>query len=175
MMVRTRFDSGWMRRGCSLLWSIETLTKVTEPSQVISMREFFVIAKSWPDDLPSGGGNALVVSGFEGCLDVLDKSDSENWIEHDLKDLILSFQGEYEGQAALIFWLPSGRSRISMVGSSEEYYWKHKASDSEKSLHLGRLLWSGAENEVVRILDTDDPKADYDGKTWAGLHHPRIS
>lgn len=174
-MVRTRFDSGWMRRGCSLLWSIETLTKVAEPSQVISMRRFFDVARSWPEELPSGGGNALVVSGLEGCLDVLDPADAEKWIEHDLKNLILSFQDKYEGLAALIFWLPSGRGRISMVGSSEEYYWKHKASDSAKGLHLGRLLWSGAENEVERILDTDDQGTDYDGKAWAGLHHPRIS
>jgi hypothetical protein len=164
-----------MRRGCSLLWSIEALTKVAEPSQVISMRQFFDMAKAWPAELPSGGGDTLVVSGMEGCLDVLDQADAEKWLERDLKDLILSFQGEYEGQAALIFWLPSGRNRISMAGSSEEYYWKHKASDSERGLHLGRLLWSGAENEVERILETDDQAADYDGKAWAGLHHPRIS
>jgi hypothetical protein len=174
-MVRTRFDSGWMRRGCSLLWSIEALTKVARPSEVVSMRQFLDMAKAWPEELASGGGNALVVSGVEGCLDVLDQADAEKWLERDLKDLILSFQGEYEGQAALIFWLPSGRSRISMAGSSEEYYWKHKASESEKGLHLGRLLWSGAENEVERILDTEDQDADYDGKAWAGLHHPMIS
>ncbi|MFH1021785.1 MAG: hypothetical protein V1809_00175 [Planctomycetota bacterium] len=106
---------------------------------------------------------------------MLDRADAEKWIEKDLKNLILSFQDEYEGQAALIFWLPSGRSRISMVGSSEEYFWKLKASDSETGLPLGRLLWSGAENEVERIMDTDDSGADYDGKSWAGLHHPRIS
>jgi len=174
-MVRTRFDSGWMRRGCSLLWSIDTLTKVAEPAQVTSMRQFYAMSASWPAELPSGGGDALVVSGLEGCLDLLEQADAEKWIEQDLKDLILSFQGEYEGQAALIFWLPSGRSRISMVGSTEEYYWKHKASESDKGLHLGRLLWSGAESEVERILDTDDQTADYDGKAWAGLHHPRIS
>ena len=174
-MVRTRFDSAWMRRGCSLLWSIETLTKVAEPPQVVSMRQLFEMAKSWPEELPCRGGDAVVVSGLEGCLDVLDGPDAEKWVEHDLKDLILSFQGQYEGQAALIFWLPSGRNRISMLGSSEEYYWKYRGSDSEKGLHLGRLLWSGAENEVERILDTEDEDADYDGKAWAGLHHPRIS
>lgn len=174
-MVRTRYDSGWMRRGCSLLWSIKMLTKVAEPHQILSMRQFFEEARSWPEELPCGGGDAIVVSGLEGCLDVLNSKDAEKWVEHDLKDLILSFQGHYEGQTALIFWLPSGRNRISMIGSSEEYFWKHGASDSERGLHLGRLLWSGAENEVERILDTDDKEADYDGEAWAGLHHPRIS
>ena len=61
-----------------------------------------------------------------------------------------------------------------MVGSSEEYYWKHGAKGSG-GLHLGRLLYSGAENEVERILDTDNENVDYDGKAWAGLYHPRIS
>jgi len=60
-----------------------------------------------------------VVSGFEGCLDVLSSEDAEHWIENDLKELILSFQDEYEGQAGLIFWVPSGHNRISMAGASE--------------------------------------------------------
>jgi len=174
-MVRTRFGLAWTRRGCSLLWSFEALAKVATPPQVVSMRQFVELARKWPADLPSGGGRALVVSGLEGCLDVLDPAGAEKWLERDLKELILSFQDEYEGQAALIFWLPSGRGRISMAGASEEYHWAHRAGDSENRLHLGRLLWSGAENEVERIMDTDDQNADYDGKAWAGLHHPRIS
>ena len=174
MMVRTRFDSGWMRRGCSLLWSTTLLGKVAKPSQVVSIRQFTALAEAWPENLPSAGGDAVVVSGMEGCLDILEAADAERWIEHDLKDLILSFQEEYEGQASLIFWVPSGQNRISMVGSSEEYYWKHGAKESG-GLHLGRLLYSGAENEVERILDTDNDNADYDGKAWAGLYHPRIS
>jgi hypothetical protein len=62
-----------------------------------------------------------------------------------------------------------------MTGASEEYYWKHSASESARGLHIGRLLWSGAEKEVERLLDSEDSGADYDGKAWVGLHHPRIS
>ena len=61
-----------------------------------------------------------------------------------------------------------------MKGSTEEYYWKHGASGRD-GLHIGRLLFSGAENEVERIMHTEDCNADYDGKHWAGLHHPRMS
>ena len=61
-----------------------------------------------------------------------------------------------------------------MNGATERYFWKHRPSGND-GLAIGRLLFSGAENEVERILNTDDPKADYDGKAWAGLHHPRIS
>ena len=34
----------------------------------------------------------MVVSGLEGCLDILDGHDAERWIETDLKEAILSFQ-----------------------------------------------------------------------------------
>ena len=174
-MVFTRLDDAWMRRGFTLLWGLKTLAHVVQPSQVVSVRQFFAMANAWPEELPASGGDALVVSGFEGCLDVLSDHEAEQWIENDLKEVILSFQDEYQGQAGLIFWLPSGRNRISMTGASEEYYWKHGASESGRGLHIGRLLWSGAENEVERLLDSEDSVADYDGKAWVGLHHPRIS
>jgi hypothetical protein len=174
-MVFTRLDDAWMRRGLTLLWSTETLANVAQPSQVVSVRQFFTLAKNWPEELPSFGGDALVVSGLEGCLDTLSGLDAEHWIENDLKEVILSFQDKYEGQAALIFWVPSGNNRISMAGASEKYYWKHGASKSDRGLHIGRLLWSGAEMEVERLLDSEDNCADYDSNAWVGLHHPRIS
>lgn len=96
------------------------------------------------------------------------------WIETDLKEAVLSFQDYYEGQCGLILWAPSGRNRITMKGASEEYFWKHRDLGAD-GLPLGRLLFAGSENEVERLLNTDDPKADFDGMHWAGLHHPRIS
>lgn len=174
-MVMTRQDNAWQRRGFTLLWGKETLAKILQPSQVVSLRQFFAMKNAWPEELPASSGDALVVSGLEGCLDVLSAKDAERWIENDLKDIVLSFQDEYEGQAGLIFWVPSGRNRISMAGASERYYWRHSASESSRGLHIGRLLWAGAEMEVERILDSDDRDADYDGKAWVGLHHPRIS
>lgn len=74
----------------------------------------------------------------------------------------------------LHLWTQSGRNRISMRGASETYHWKHRDAGPE-GLPIDRLLFSGAENEVGRLLNTDDSSADYDGKHWAGLHHPRIS
>ncbi len=174
-MVRTRFNQGWARRGFALLWDPDTLAAHTDLAKVLSMREFFKLMDAWPDDLPAANGDALVVSGFEGCIDVLDEDDASRWIETDIKNALLSFQDFYQGQAGLIFWLPSGRKRISMKGATEEYFWKHRGTADPDGLPIGRLLWSGAENEVERIIDTDDPHADYDGKHYVGLHHPRIS
>lgn len=173
-MVRKRFNRGWPRRGFAFLWNGDILTELTDPGSVLSFRQFFALVDDWPDDLPSLDGDTLVVSGFEGCLDLLDSDDAQQWIETDLKEAILSFQDFYQGQAGLIFWVPSGRNRFSMKGASEHYFWKHTPTGDD-GLPIGRLLFSGAENEIERIMNTDDENADYDGKDWAGLHHPRIS
>lgn len=173
-MVRVRYNRGWSRRGFALLWCAETLAQIGMPAEVVSLRQFFEMANAWPDELPSASGDTLIVSGVEGCLDVLEAQDAERWIENDLRQAILSFQDEYQGGAGLVFWLPSGRTRLSMRGASEEYYYRHRGA-SDDGIHIGRLLWSGAENEIERIMNTDDSNADYDGKHWAGLHHPRIS
>ena len=173
-MVQMRFNRGWCRRGFGLLWDVTVLAEVTEPQTVISLRQFFAFADGWPEDLPAGDGDAMVVSGLEGCLDILTAHDAELWIESDFREAILSFQDFYQGQGGLIFWLPSGRNRISMRGATEQYYWKHRGAKQD-GLPIGRLLFSGAEAEVERIMNTDDCSADYDGKHWVGLHHPRIS
>lgn len=173
-MVRTLQGNSWTRRGLSILWSNELLGKLGNATSVISMREFFFLSDNWPEVLPAGDGNALVVSGLEGCLDILSPKDAEEWVENDLKEKILSFQEEYEGQAALVLWTPSGRNRFKMSGSSEAYTIKHGAK-GEPDLPIGRLLYSGAENETQRILIGDDNNIDYDGPAWAGLFHPRIS
>jgi len=173
-MKPPRFNHNWHRRGLALVWDAQMLAQLIDPAKVLSMRQFFALAKGWADDLPAVDGDSLVVSGFEGCVDVLGAKDVERWIETDLREVVLSFQDYYEGQAGLIFWLPTGRNRISMKGATEQYFWKHRASGND-GIAIGRLLFSGAENEVERILDTDDPNVDYDGKHWVGLHHPRIS
>jgi len=173
-MVKTRFNESWPRRGFALFWDADVLFNLVTPQDVVSLRQFFAQIDNWPEDLPAADGNALVVCGIEGCLDVLGDDDAVRWIETDLKEAILSFQDFYEGQAGLILWAPSGRNRISMRGASEEYFWKHHGIGRD-GLPIGRLLFSGAESEVERLMNTDDPQADFDGKHWVGLHHPRIS
>lgn len=173
-MVRTRFNHNWPKRGFAILWDTTVLGRLVHPHKVVSLREFFGMVDNWPDELPAAGGDALVVAGMEGCLDVLTSEDAKSWLSGDLKEAILSFQDFYEGQAGLIFWTPSGRHLVSMKGATEEYFWKHRDSGSD-GLPLGRLLFAGSENEVERIMDTDDEAADYDGKYYVGLHHPRIS
>ena len=173
--MKIQRDSGWTRRGFSLLWDASGLSRVVSPPDVVSLREFFSLANAWPDNLPGSGGDALVVAGVEGCLDALTDDDGERWLETDLKQLILSFQEEYEGQAALILWLPSGRRRIHMVGATEEYFWKGNPRRNAPGLPMGRCLWAGAESDAARIIISNAPNPDVDGDAYVGLYHPRIS
>ena len=135
--------SGWMRRGFSLLWGTDALFSVTTPQDVVSLRAFFAMARSWPEELPGADGDALVVAGVEGCLDALCADDGCTWLETDLKEMILAFQDEYQGQAALILWIPSGGRRIMMSPATEEYSWKSAAPRTAPAMPIGRSLWGG--------------------------------
>jgi len=168
-------DRAWTRRGLSLLWDAAALSEIVEPADVVSIRQFFRMAKAWPEELPAAKGDALVVAGLEGCLDALSDDDARTWLERHLKGPILEFQMEYEGAAALIFWLPSGRRRISMSGATEEYFWKGSSTKDEHGLPIGRCLWGGAEADVARIIASDEDSPDFDGPAYIGLYHPRIS
>ena len=165
----------WKRRGCSLLWDAGALAEAAAPAEVVSIRRFFAMARSWPAELPGAGGEALVVAGVEGCLDALGDADGRTWLETDVKRAVLGFQDEYQGQAALILWLPSGRSRIRMASATEEYFWGNDRSEPSGGLPIGRCLWAGAESDAARIIVSESAQPDVDGKDWVGLFHPRLS
>ncbi len=172
--MNLQHDSVWRRRGCSLLWDSAALSTVAKPSDVVSLRAFFAMTDDWPAGLPSTSGDALVVAGVEGCLDVLSIDDATAWLETDLKHAVLAFQDHYAGQAALILWLPTGRKRIGMATATEEYFWTSATATAHR-LAIGRCLWAGAESDAARILISDAPQANPDGDAWVGLYHPRIS
>lgn len=162
-------NDSWNRRGCSLLWDGSALSTLIRPSEVISIRKFFIMAENWPEDFD---GSALVVAGLEGCLDILSSEDAISWLEKDFQPGILRFQEAYDSEIALIFWIPTGRKKIHMNPATEEYHWTSGKNDQ---LPIGRCLWKGAQADVHRILLPHQPEPDPNGKDWAGLYHPRIS
>jgi len=168
-------DDVWKRRGISLLWNAEALSSLTAPQDVISIRQFFIMADDWPAELPSNDGNALVVAGLEGCIDLMSPEEAEKWLKEYLLPTIIGFQDEYGLEAALIFWLPDGNRRIRMNRATETYSWACAAPNSGQTLDLGRILWSGAEADAGHILDPSNKNQDPDGPAWIGLHHPRLS
>lgn len=172
--MRVLTDKSWSRRGVALLWSGPVLVEIAAPAEVVTIRRFFDIAHRWPEDLPSNGGKTLVVAGLEGCLDALTPQDAEKWLRDRVRDRILSFQDEYEGQAGLVFWLPRGEKRIKLVRSADAHLWQC-APPFRDRLPIGRLLWGGAESDAGHILNPREKNQDPDGPAWVGLHHPRIS
>ncbi|MCC6740101.1 MAG: hypothetical protein IT452_13725 [Planctomycetia bacterium] len=173
--MKTQRTDVWTRKGFSLLWDVRSLTRIAAADNVVSLREFFAFRDAWPEDLPSANGKALVVAGLDGCLDALSDSDGEKWLRGDIKNAVLSFQVNYENQAALIFWLPGGRRRIEMDAATEQYFRNPYAHSGRGRIPLGQHLWGGAANDVERILDSDQPGVDPEGDAWVGLYQPRIS
>lgn len=174
-MVNIAGGTRWQRMGISLIWKPEILHNVSPYGETVSLREFYAMKASWPDVLPLPGGKAVAVSGLEGMLDILDDANAESWLEQDLRHAILSFQDNYGGDCALIFWLPNCRNRIVFDRAQERYFWKRRGASTENMLHLGRLIYAGAETELERIIDSERTEADPDSDAWAGLYHPRIS
>lgn len=165
----------WKRRGINLLWGSEALAAVAPPEEIMSIRQFFDLAKAWPEALPSADGNMAVVAGLEGCIDLLLPSEAEEWLRDAFRPAIRSFQEAFSLEASLIFWLPTGRKRIHMNAATEAYSWSCAMPHGHERLDLGNALWAGAESDVQRIIDPACTNQDVDGPAWIGLHHPRLS
>ena len=166
-MKQTR-DTVWQRRGTSWLWDDEALAQVGKASEVWSLRQFVQAIGHWPEDLPSNDSNTLVVAGLDGCLDLLTPTDAESWLASGMKDAILSFQEFYDGQAALIFWLPTGAGRITVNPATDAVNWRCSHPNAHEQIDFGRVLWGEAHEYPQEIMLGDGAKA-------AGLFHLRIT
>ena len=166
--MKQLLDTVWQRRGTSWIWDEEARNQVCLASEVWSLRQFLQAAGKWPDDLPSNDNNTLVVAGLEGSLDLLTPEDAETWLGDSVKQAILSFQDAYDGQAALIFWLPSGQGRIKFHPATDSIEWRCSAPHGESLLAFGRILWGEATEYPQEILLRESSKP-------AGLFHLRIT
>jgi hypothetical protein len=166
--MRQMRDSVWQRRGVSWLWDPNVLAAVCKPAEVVSLRQWMRMRGNWPDSLPSSNGRAVVVAGLDGGLDLLSPHDGETWLGSDVKENILSFQAEYDSDAALIFWLPEGRRRIQVRSASDDVVWQCAAPHSNEKLDFGRLLWGEAREYPQEIWAAGATAS-------AGLFHLRIT
>lgn len=166
--MKQLLDTVWLRRGTSWIWDEEARNKVCCASEVWSLRQFLQASGHWPDDLPSNGNNTLVVAGLEGGLDLLTPEDAEIWLGDGVKDAMLSFQSYFEGEASLIFWLPSGLGRIKFHPATDSVEWRCGAPHSDRLLAFGRILWGEANEYPQEILLREGGKP-------AGLFHLRIT
>jgi hypothetical protein len=166
--MKQLLDTVWQRRGTSWVWDEEARNQVCAASEVWSLRRFLQAVGNWPDDLPSNGNNTLVVAGLAGSLDLLPPEGAETWLGDAVKPAILSFQDAYDGQAALIFWLPSGQGRIKFHPATDSIEWRCAAPHGDSLLAFGRILWGEANEYPQEILLSAGSKP-------AGLFHLRIT
>lgn len=166
--MKQTLDTVWQRRGTSWIWDEEARNLVCHAPEVWSLRQFLQAAGQWPDDLPSNGGNTLVVAGLDGGLDLLAPDDADTWLGDAIKDAILSFQAHFEGEASLIFWLPAGNTRLTSNLATDSVEWRCAAPHGDKLLAFGRILWGEANEYPQEILLREGAKA-------AGLFHLRIT
>ncbi|MDR3298572.1 MAG: hypothetical protein LBU43_00850 [Candidatus Accumulibacter sp.] len=166
--MRQLLDTVWQRRGTSWLWDEEARNQICAASEVWSLRQFLRAASNWPDDLPSNDSKTLVVAGLDGSLDLLTPDDAENWLDDVIKPAILKFQDEYQGEAALVFWLPTGYSRLKVQVSTDAVSWLCAAPHGQNQIDFGRILWGEANAYPQEILL-------HDGGKPAGLFHLRIT
>ena len=161
-------DTVWQRRGVSWIWENEAFSDVTKAGEVFSLREMIRASKNWPEDLPSNDGNTLVVAGLDACLDLLSPANAEEWLADTLKHIILSFQDFYQGDGALVFWLPGSQRRLQIKTASDAVTWKCSAPFREETVDFGRLLWGEAGEYPQEIIFAN-------GNKPAGLFHLRIT
>ena len=167
----------WTRRGISILWDADSLSKVCTPQQVVSLCRFLQLhAAGWPEnDLPLVNDRALVVAGLETCIDALPPNEACNWLEQTVYQALVSFQREVGGggdQAALILWFVD-RRRLVYQTSDDTYSWHCGTEYKGQTIPLGRCLFNGAEHDLrqIQIPLGSDKRTEQ----WIGLYHPRIS
>ncbi len=161
----------WKRRGVSVVWDAVSMQAIVPAADVLTLRQFVQLSSAWPEDaedLP-GGGDALVVAGLKGALEVLSADDAQAWLRNDLRRRIISFQDAYD-RVALILWFPMTKPPFAMSPADGNYIWNIGAGRTP--FPFGNCLWTGAERDVERIVVGD---GDADGPGWVGLYHPRIS
>jgi hypothetical protein len=165
--MRQLRDPAWQVRGTSWVWDEDARNQICAASEVWSLRQFLRSKGDWPDDLPSNSGRTLVVAGLDGSLDLLTPADAEAWLCDAIKPAILSFQDEWGGDGALVFWLPGGHNRVRAHPATDEVSWLCQAPHGHQ-IDLGRILWGQANEYPQEILVRDGSRA-------AGLFHLRIT
>lgn len=173
-MTSTLIGDTWTRRGISLLWDSNKLTSITEIHDVISIRKYLSYSKTeWPDELVSSNGYAMIVSGLDTMMDILEPSMLKRWLENEFYQSLLSFQSMYEGQCSLIFWLPDAQKRLEFK-TDGIYYWNCSGPYHGEQVPLSRCLWNGAATDAKMLTNTSNTH-DIKDKNCLGIYHPRIS
>jgi len=167
-------DTIWHRTGMTILWDAESLGNITNPSDVVSVRQMVQLSKSWPEDLPANNGNTLFVAGLDACLDLMAPAAAEGWLTRPLREWILSFQEHYQSQAGIVFYIPDGDKRIRQE-STGTFVWRCGPPNTSTELDFGRALWSGAADDVSWLGSPNGTSGPHAMQDPIGLFLRRLS
>lgn len=165
--MKQLLNTTWQRRGVSWIWDEDARNQVCAAEEVWSLRQLLSV-KPWPNDLPSNDSRTLVVGGLDGSLDLLSMEESEIWLGSAIKRVVLSFQDAYSGEAALIFWLPGGHSRLKVNAATGAIEWRCAPPNNQSVIAFSRILWGDA-NEYPQEIHLPEK-----GRK-AGFFHLRIT
>ena len=165
--MRQMRDPVWQVRGTSWLWDEEARNGICVAGEVWSLRQFLQSKRRWPDELPSNSGRTLVVAGLDGSLDLLTPPEAESWLSDAIKPAVLSFQDEWGGDGALVFWLPGGHNRLKANAATDDVSWLCHVPNGHH-IDIGRILWGQANDYPQEIALREGAKP-------AGLFHLRIT
>jgi hypothetical protein len=169
-------DDVWRRRGFTVLWSPAALGHLCgSTSEIMSIRGLFSVDGHWPEPLPISNGNALVVTGLEGCLDKISPSDAEAWLYEVVHPVMLRFQRQYSDDAALIFFMPTGEKRVDIVALDDTFSWEYAPPFKKEHFSLSRALFGGIYKDAGKIVVTETDDRGHRKQSWIGIHLPRIS
>jgi len=169
-LMKELLDTVWQREGTSWVWDEQARNQICSASEIWSIRQFARSAKTpggWPKVLPSNNDRALVVAGLDGSLDLLEPDDAVAWLQEVFKPAVLSFQNAYDSNAALAFWLPTGRHRMLVQTISDTVCWLCRPPH-DRQIDFGRIMWGEANHYPQKILLCK-------GNKPAGLYYKRFS
>ena len=141
------------------------------------MRQFFAMRKAGRTELPSGGGDTLVVAGVEGCVDCAQARGRGEVARGGLEACRppasrTSTRAKPHSSSGCLG--PAAHSSLYRANEAMSGICA-PAAQRAKRLPLGQILWGGAESDAGRIMSPAEENQDVDGPAWVGLHHPRIS
>ena len=137
--------------GTSFFWDANELSRLANPDEVFSLREFFLV-KNWEEfgDLPSCDSRLLVVGGLDAALKCMKHDEALDWLQKELRPKVQEFHRQFQLQAGLCFFLAINSNEISYNAGNQDYF--VKVRESEQPLPLLTPVFGGYKDGAIQIV-----------------------
>ena len=137
--------------GTSFVWDANELSRLANPDEVFSLREFFLV-KNWEEvgDLPSCDNNLLVIGGLDAALKCMKHDEALDWLQKEFKPRVQAFHKRFQLQAGLCFFLSFTSNEISYNAGEQDYF--VKIHEGEPPLPLLTPVFGGYKDLAIRVV-----------------------